>query len=116
LGCFSPTCLFFYSISAALCVSVSIWVGDLVGAIGDLSRAAVAVVHRDHVWDVVQLHRRSQVVPERHRPGLEGGRHHADRSAGESALAVFADHAAAFHVFDGQLGKTRSMQVSSIAS
>jgi hypothetical protein len=33
-----------------------------------------------------------------------------------AALAVFADHAAAFHVFDGQLGKTRSMQVSSIAS
>jgi hypothetical protein len=73
LGCFSPTC-FLNSISAALCVSVSIWVGDLVGAVDDLSRAAVAVVHRDHVWDVVQLHRRSQVVPERHRPGLAAAR------------------------------------------
>jgi len=69
------------------------------------ARSPTPVVHRDHLWDVV--YRRGQVVPERHRPSLEGGRRHADRSAGESELAVFADHAAAFHVFNGQLGKTR---------
>ena len=107
LGCFSATC-FLNSINAALCVSVSIvLVRHLLGAIGDLGRAAVAVIHRDHFRDVMQLDRGGEIVPERRRPGLERGRDHADGSAGKTELAVFAGHVAAFHVLDRRLGKAR---------
>ena len=66
-----PTCLR-NSASAARCVSVSRSFGhDPVLAVGDLGRAAIAVIDRDHLLDVVQLDRGREIVPERLVPVLE---------------------------------------------
>jgi hypothetical protein len=65
-------------------------------AIGDLGRAAVAMIHRDHFRNVVQFDRGRKIIPERRCPCLEHRRDHADQGAGERKLAVFADHFCGF--------------------
>src|SRR5262249_33682882 len=65
-------------------------VGDGRLPIGNLGGATVTMVDDNDLVDTVQLDRGIQVVPERLVPGLERGRHDADRRARNRELAVLA--------------------------
>src|SRR5690242_11537865 len=63
-------------------------------AIGDFRSAAVTMVDRDNLADLVQFDRRGEIVPERLVPIGESRRNDADRGAGDDELTVLPDQAA----------------------
>src|SRR6516162_2585233 len=72
--------------------------GDAGGAIGDLRRTAIAVIDRDQPFDVMELHRSGEIVPERRSPRLELWRDDRDCRAGNDELAVPPGKVALVHV------------------
>src|SRR5215475_2328650 len=81
--------------------------GNLGLSVCNLGSAAVAMIDRNDLRYPVKLNRGRKVVPEGLVPVLEGGRYHADCGAGNDKLAVFSQHASAFHVIERRLGKSR---------
>ena len=77
--------------------------GDRRLAISDLGGAAVAVIDRDDLLDVVQLDCGREVVPERLVPILERLSDDADCGAGDHELAEFASQVAFRHVLSYRL-------------
>src|SRR5215472_19215647 len=82
----------------AMRFSLALGSGDAGGAIGDLRRTAIAVTDRDQPFDVMELHRSAEVVPERRSPRLELWRDNRDCRAGNDELAVPPGKVALVHV------------------